>query len=625
MTCRVLLWLLVFNLFALQQAHGTWFNVDIREIDLEKARGLDFNRRAQFDLNNDGVKDIVKCSGKHWIQIIDGKTKRKLHSWSGPANKNAPNFNRYLAGCEIVKVGNRHAIFLANHSRWKSNSWLKTADQLVVYYDGSRFVRSLVNIEGFGKMRGAIRRVNCHTYPEKLVKLGYKPGALCFAADYAADYYNRSALLKLEFSGSRLIFKDISGSSGMPWKKGVRGTSIWGFRVGSGFSSNQRDGAFMMGSAFFDYDRDGIVDFVTVGQHASLRAHKIIADKSRAEGIRVSTSFIYKTSRNGLSELLNVKGFNNFDERVKIPCFYTSGEGHEGGLSSEGDRVYCYERGSWVRKNLPRVLSSQYANAQIRPVGGGRLYIKVENRRANNSIISRHLFDVGYTGETKHNFNPWTLKSKDMRASGYACIQNANRHMIVRSFSKPFWDGGKKRYSSVSATQTSGPWIQNQCMMPKATNKTYRFDIPNRSLASGTKKAIYTYAIDSLSDRRTLIGVSTYDKSKNGDLRNLKKLPLRNHGSLTVTWTNKGSNWIYSLDIIDQNGRKSAPCQHAGILKKNKSYTFKNGGLCRNKRKFNLGPSSMVRICGSPGSFSTPGTRCSPYQPVFGPRMHIKF
>ena len=361
---------------------------NIKRISNDVGKNLNFNYHDNFDFNGDGVKDKVRCSSKHFVKIINGKNNKTIYSWAGPPKTRkvkGKTHNRAMPGCEIVRIPNKKYPLILPATFWNTHVWRANSDQWVIFYNyrDKKWTRQAITVNGFGKYRGVVRSVKCRRYPGKLVKKGYRHGALCFYSDYTADYTSRSALLKLEYRdyGSRLIAKDLTGSSGLHWRGGARGTSIWTYPVGYGWANNQRDGAFMMDSAWFDFNKDGLMDFMTVGQHASVRAHKMVYDSSKPEGIRYQTYRLTSANRySEQTEFLKASALNRINRSIDSRCAYLSGE-REGRV--QRDHLYCFKNGSFNKINMPGNFNSEYYNARIQKNKYGNLIIKTRRIKSN--------------------------------------------------------------------------------------------------------------------------------------------------------------------------------------------------------------------------------------------------
>ncbi len=353
---------------------------------------LDYNVLNDFDFNGDGIKDTVRCTLQNFVSITDGKTNQSIFSWEGPLGTRTLDSDavhtRAFSGCDIVKINaSTPIIILANY--WNTPVWRAGSPQYVVFKTGNRFVVRELTVAGFGTYYGVARSIKCSPYPQALVNLGYKDGSLCFIAEYTAAYLSRSALLKLELSadGASILAKDLTPSSDLMWENGVAGTSIWGFPVGYGFASNQRDGAFMMDSAFVDFDQDGLVDFMSAGQHAKLRAHRLVFDKARPEGVRFLTQNLTNADiRTDMTEFLKITSFDRQEPNLDVPCVYLSGERTRSGNGF--DQIRCYNRGVWTKYPLPMDFFSEYYNARIKlSAKGDAIIIKTRRQVPDGTFV----------------------------------------------------------------------------------------------------------------------------------------------------------------------------------------------------------------------------------------------
>ena len=356
-------------------------NFQLHKIAKAKNKITDITYHEPFhDFNGDGNQDSFSCSKEVFFQITNGT--KTLKKWDGPAEKSgkinigdpsrkAKWRQMVYSGCDAAPMGNGKSILLLGHF-WSTyykeggkNIWKQRGFPWVVFHDGTRFIRKTIKIEGQTKpYRGATRSIKCHAYPDELVKMGYKPGALCFLSDYALTLTGGTytTLLKLEYSGDGkdIVFKDISKAFGGLWSGGSLGTPFSAFSVGPGFSTyNQHDGAYMMDSAFVDFDKDGLVDLFTVGQHASMRAHNMTIDASYAEGFRFDTTVINSVSKyNGeMTDALRVRSISKYLP-LKSTCVYISGE-------DKTDHIRCFHSDKWVKYNLPKHNKSLGYNAKI--------------------------------------------------------------------------------------------------------------------------------------------------------------------------------------------------------------------------------------------------------------------
>ena len=141
----------------------------------------------------------------------------------------------------------------------------------------------------------------------------------------------------------------------------------------------------MMDSAFLDFNHDGLTDFVSVGQHAKLRIHKMVVDRSRNEGVRFSTQNL--TSANAytdMTEFLKVSSFNRLEPGLNASCLYFSGE--RSGANGY-DQIRCFQNGAWRKHTLPLEFNSEYYNARIRLNHLGELILKTRRIHPDNTFV----------------------------------------------------------------------------------------------------------------------------------------------------------------------------------------------------------------------------------------------
>lgn len=369
---KKLMLLLCFILFASGNTYAFKFH-DIKKVPNKVGADLDYAYRNYFDFNKDGTPDKVSCSLNHFVRIKDGKTNKDIYSWVGPEKfrdfKNGWTHKKVLSGCEIVEMPDGRPIVLISNF-WdtfknKEPHWRARSYQWVIYHNGKKFINRPIKIDEDFIYSGVTRSIKCDKYPQQLVNQGHNPGVLCFFADYAADTFNRTVLLKLEQSTDKrtIIAKDLTASAlGAPWTGGARGTNIYTMPVGAGWSPNQRDGAFMMDSAFVDSNRDNLVDLVTIGQHAKLRAHRMVLDSSKREGLRYVTTELTQANRSSdMTEFIKISAVDKRLSKKSTPCVYIS-------LENEGrgrDHIRCFHDNRWVMYDLPKKFNSSYTNARI--------------------------------------------------------------------------------------------------------------------------------------------------------------------------------------------------------------------------------------------------------------------
>jgi hypothetical protein len=369
---------------------------------------VNFDTSFAMDLNKDGVLDQVSCSNVDLsVTVKDGKDLNKnLFRWEIPWKTHENGSKRSFTGCEVVEltkgspsivastvfnsptIGARivapQFVFLNVNGRLK-------AQQIAVHSGASEFIYS-----------AAARSVKCIEYPESLVRLGYKAGALCFFAGYdtgnSGSKITHTALLKLETVNDVVIAKDLTASAGLLWSGGARGTAASRFPTYVNNRGDRKiDGLHMMDGAFLDPNKDGLPDLVTVGQHASIRASTMKFNRSRPEGIEFSTTNILTAKNGNMTEFLRVRSFREHDKGISKPCVYVSGERYDSNYSSPSrvyDHIRCFESGKWVRYNLPgHEFSSEYSNAIIKRCKNNRIYLRAPKIELINGVLQRSGFN----------------------------------------------------------------------------------------------------------------------------------------------------------------------------------------------------------------------------------------
>lgn len=373
----------------------------VRLVDSSLANGINFNKSFKADFNGDGVVDRVACSNSDYsIKIFDGKKlSNVLYSWSGPAtntlvtNPAKPTIisKRIYTSCEAVEiVAGRPSVIVSAAFAHPTDGVRIQSPQFVIQNLGKdsagalKMAPRMVKTADGTTYQAAARSVKCTQYPAVLVQAGNQPGALCFYAGYDqslpnGQYGDKVALLKLEEVNGVILAKDLTSSSGLPWK-GVGGTLMSSFRTYKNSSGTGKyDGLSMMGAAWLDYDKNGLPDLITVGQHSSIRSSQMVHNSSKPEGIAFTTTNILTASKSSMTEFLNVSAVNEQDARIMLPCLYFSGEvANVAALKSYDvpDHLRCYEAGTWVVRMLPgKVYSSGQQGASVRMGAQGKILI----------------------------------------------------------------------------------------------------------------------------------------------------------------------------------------------------------------------------------------------------------
>lgn len=342
------------------------------------AKNLEFSPLATVDFDKDGIADPVSC-GAEGVKIVSGRAATKtIYQWSAPSQARDDGAIFRVPKCEIVELSpGRPSILQAglweipNRARWASSQY--------VFLNTGRGFRRLALPSPKGDAYQAVARaVSCTSYPDALVKRGFRPGALCFYAAYNdTSGVTHTALVKIEVDGRRLITKDLSFTSGLPWAGGMSGTHASEFRLFEyGDGRKRHDGLHMRDGAFMDFDRDGLPDLIAAGQHASLKAARMIVDPAQAEGVSFDVRDIATAAVGEMSEFLRVVPVNLLEKDLGLPCVHVSGEllgRHFGGVP---DHLRCYQNGAWTRVDFPSVFTSRHRGGHVRRDSAGRWLLR---------------------------------------------------------------------------------------------------------------------------------------------------------------------------------------------------------------------------------------------------------
>ena len=362
--------------FLITQLHSVAMAIEASDIVDESSKafsGVDFNR-LQGDIDEDGTIDNVICNNTE-VKIVSGKDKKVLYRWDVASEKHGTinGLKREIPNCSVVSLKNNSKKVLIVSTFWirPSGSWDKFASsQFAIFSNGSKLVRKAIVSTSGESYKPVARSVKCINYPKTLVNSGFNPGAICFFAGYRQHFDNadrsRTALLKLEMSGGKVVFKDLSTKSGFPWNKGVAGTPV--FRWFPDCNNLYRaDGINTMDGAFVKTD-DSLSTLITVGQHAHMRATKIKIDRGLSEGLSFSTTIAASAQCGTDTEYLTSTSFQEMNNDVDLPCAYITGEvgQNEGGaFINTYDHLRCYQNGKWDKIELPKTFSSGMRRAPI--------------------------------------------------------------------------------------------------------------------------------------------------------------------------------------------------------------------------------------------------------------------
>ena len=385
-----------------------------QELHIDRSKGFNFDRRFMADFNGDGVKDRIHCDSANLIVFVrNGKNlKQNIFYWKGPHVRRLGNGSkRIFTGCEVLRFSNRHpSILVSTAYAHPVNGVRVPSEQFLLHNQGNRFVvkHLYAHLNGRNyRYKTASRSVKCHRYPKALVNRGYKPGFLCFFAGYDSPtpngYGTSAALIKIEERrDGTIVGKDLTGSSGLLWSGGILGTYYKKFSTyRSETGSGKYDGLHMMDSAFLDYNSDGLVDLITVGQHSSVRASRMIIDRSKKEGIRFSTSNILTAKSGNMTEFLTIQAFNEYDKSIGRKCLLLTGEQFDykrGSKANVHDHIRCFAGGRWRRHDFPvQYLTSEMTEPTIRKMPNGKIWIRVAQKIRKNGRTQFHrhrLFQV---------------------------------------------------------------------------------------------------------------------------------------------------------------------------------------------------------------------------------------
>ncbi len=341
--------LVFFSNLQLAQAFDFQNSVNVLNSVMDDQR-LDFNHNNRFDYNGHGGNDKVVCKTSHFLKIYKRGSAVEIADWSGPEIA-----NRVLTSCEAVKLpGSEHPIII--FTLYDKTNWVDPTYQYVFYHDGNQYKTKKIWVQGYGHYQAPIRGVSCTEPPVRYVAAGGKDGVLCFFAAYSHGGVNRSALLKIEYNdaGDNIRFEDHTPGSGLPWTGGVAGTSDSSFPIGDGFSNMQRDGMYMMDAAFAKLSTGKHV-MITVGQHASIRAHWLRTNPLSPNLIEFTNEHVtYPNKGEEMTEFLRVVHLGeNESSLANLPCFYFVGDDTNNVPVPAHIRCNDYQQAGWKTYTFP--------------------------------------------------------------------------------------------------------------------------------------------------------------------------------------------------------------------------------------------------------------------------------
>lgn len=490
----------------------------IQDVSDKDFSGLNFNPLVA-DFNGDNIDDTLNCSNiKKNITIIDGADSKNIKTvWAGPKEWTTPSYAGFtktfsFTGCSIVRLnGLNHIVVSTLLSHQRDGARVRSPQYVLINQGNMDFKLTEIrvpNTQGGFVFRAASRSVKCQAYPAKLVEAGYAPGVLCFFAGYDAGgqdwagYGTNTALLKLELkSNGDLIVKDLTASSGLPWRGGAYGTDYRVFPIVGGKYENLH----MMDSAFSDLDSDGYVDLVTVAQHANMYFSRMIPNKNLIEGVQFLTSRAVGTGYEPMTEYLRVTAFNEVHRSLaSLKCFFMSGE-NEGGARSVHDHIRCYENNIWKRYELPGKKGFSWSGRGfVAADGDGKLILKTTQVTDTTRVVKQ--FAINYTGPMRYNILTHQNKSV-LSIKGFACLQNSMEPFKILISNGDLSKGGKL----LSSTTTVLPQTAKAgriCLQSNNPNATPNFEVKLPLESVKSVNPIYVYSVDSSGKRLFLRTVS---------------------------------------------------------------------------------------------------------------------
>ncbi len=484
-------------------------NYQIRDVSTEDFSNLDFTRhRLKADFNEDGVADTVSCNNAlRSVTITDGVDKNKVKTlWTGPSEWVRPAWDGKkltfsFVGCQIVDLADRpHIVVSTLLSHEIYGARVRSLQHVIVNKGNMQFKRQDLRYNYAGTMRPyfvASRSVKCKNYPRKLVDAGYSPGSLCFFSGYDAGgqetsskYGTNTALLKLEMSSTgEIIAKDLTPTSSLPWRGGAFGTDYKAFPMLWGKYVNLH----MMDSAFIDVNDDGLLDLITVAQHANPYFSQMIMDTSRPEGLRFTVSRMVGSGYETMTEFLTINSFDEVHPHLKsAKCLFLSGENE--GSGKVYDHLRCYENNRWVRYLLPGTQEYSWYNRGLVAADGQSRLILRARQVVGESVLTKY-FSLNFEGPLQSRAYS-TVVGSNFVIEGFACQQNSESpHSIVVT------DGdrahGGRALASVDANRPMGPIAKEKCL--QSNNPThvtnFKANIPLNLLSEIDN--VFVYAVDS--------------------------------------------------------------------------------------------------------------------------------
>lgn len=487
-------------------------NLVFQKATSDDIKNVDFTEKIEYDFDKDGKMDRLICGNQlindvqHLkVQVKRGSNGSLMLNWSGPAQKKRGDGAKFaLTSCDVVFLKSKFpSIVVSTGYSHPVNGLRIKGQQYFIHLRSSdrKFSAKAIKINSTGQnLLSAARSVKCTQMPKAILDTGVKDGALCFFAGYDStlpdnkNYGTVTALIKIEEgSNNSVTFKDLTSSSKLPWH-GVNGTDmryIRQIRMCNG--SGKYDGLHMMEGAFLDYNKDGLPDLITVGQHASIRSHQMVKHSGYPEGFYFATNIIHDV-QSGMSEFLQVESLDENDREMGSKCVYITGEVDDGNYSSCNavpDHFRCFN-GSSFTTYFPegeRFTSGMHPRV-FRTNGKGSYVGKIKKLDKAGKVIGDRYMKIGGAWENKFKVSvSSTLEytSSEIRVNGWACVPNTRwRPRIIVSSKKYSSESGYKQYYKKTTDRNSEEELSRVCQSPNSY--PFRFkavikksDLPSRS------------------------------------------------------------------------------------------------------------------------------------------------
>lgn len=488
-----------------QRNSGVGHSQTIRNATATELKDVQFTQHNQDDFNRDNVPDKLICNmvtiknkRRINIEIKDGKTNKTFFKWNWDEKRAVrPDGSKLiLTGCDIVHLAfKRPSIILSTAYASPKYGVRVRAPQFIIHNQpNNKLVPKHIFIPGRKEFfTSASRSVKCTQVPYKLRQAGAKNGALCFYAGYDSGlplnrgYGTVTALVKFEQGvGNSFIVKDLTSSTKLPWSGGMLGTHMNRIRtVRMCNGAGKYDGLHMMSGAFVDYNRDGLKDLVTVGQHASIRSHQMVIDKRYPEKFYFKNAYISDV-RSGMSEFLRVISLDENEQQASSSCVYISGEKFNG-CGSVPDHMRCFKNGKWETSypHGPR-FSSTLGFLSVKANGKGKYVVKAADIRNGKKVGDRNL-SIHQAYEPKITLSVGKVKKdkNNVTVNGWACVKNTGwRPRITVSSKAHHKTKGYKKYFQKITHINSEPMLSKVCMQPKTYPLRFKAVIPKKNLQS---------------------------------------------------------------------------------------------------------------------------------------------